>query len=301
MEARSRTASLRDAIAEHVNDGDTVFLGGFGHAVPTAAVHEIIRQGRRDLTIVRSGCDIAVDQLIASGCVSRLVFGWVGNPGVGLAHAFRRAYAAGTVQVEEWTNFSLVLRLEARRLGVPFLPSRVLRQGDARDALADVQDVRCPYTGEVLTAIPAITVDVAVIHAQRADETGNVQLWGIKGDTVTGALAADRVVATVEEIVPGEVITGAPERTIVPAHRVAALATVPWGAHPSYVEGCYGRDDAHYLQYDEVSRTEEGVTTYLDEWVHAVPSRAAYLEKVPMTQLAAAPGGNRRVSGVADA
>ena len=301
MRATCRTLTLSDAVAEHVHDGDTVFLGGFGHAVPTAAVHEIIRQGRRELTIVRSGCDIAVDQLIAGGCVARLVFGWVGNPGVGLAHSFRRAYADGSLSVEEWTNFSLVLRLEATRLGVPFLPARILRAGDARSVLPEVQDVHCPYTGEVLTAIPAIPVDVAIVHAQRADARGNVQLWGIKGDTVTGALAADRVVATVEQIVSSDVILGSPDLSVIPGHRVAAISEVPWGAHPSYVDGYYGRDDQHYLDYDKLSRSAEGATAYLDEWVHGFGSRADYLARVAVIDLAAAPGGAGRTSGAGHA
>lgn len=290
---KEQDAALRTAIAEHVRDGDTVFLGGFGHAVPTAAVHELIRQGRRDLTIVRSGCDIAVDQLIAAGCVARLVFGWVGNPGIGLAHAFRRALAAGALEVEEWTNFSLVLRLEARRLGVPFLPGRVLCAGDAASELPGLRLVTCPYTGEELAAVPAMPVDVAIIHAQRADAEGNVQFWGIKGDTVTGALAADRVIATVEEVVPSAVVLEQPDRTIVPAHRVVAVAEVPFGAHPSYVDGHYGRDDAHYVDYDRAARTVEGIEAYLDEWVHGLPTRDEYLAHIPVESLRDAPGGRR--------
>lgn len=286
-----RVTTLREAIAEHVADGDTVFLGGFGHAVPTAAAHELIRQGRRDLTLVRSGCDIVVDQLVARGCVSRLVFGWVGNPGIGLAHAFRRAHAEGAITIEEWTNFSLVLRLEAARLGVPFLPSRVLRAGDARSALPGVADVTCPYTGEALTAVPAIPVDVALVHAQRADAHGNVQLWGVRGDTVTGALAARRVVATVEEIVDRERVLASPHLTVVPAHRVAAVVEVPFGAHPSYVDGHYGRDDAHYVAYDRASRTPEGTEEWIGAWVDACPTREDYLARVATEELRRAPGG----------
>lgn len=279
--------SLATAVAEHVRDGDTVFLGGFGHAVPTAAVHELIRSRRRDLTVVRSGCDIAVDLLIARGCVRRLVFGWIGNPGIGLAHAFRRAVARGELELEEWTNFSLVLRLEATRLGVPFLPARVLRAGDTRRHLPDVDDVVCPYTGEHLTAVPALPIDVAVIHAQRADQDGNVQLWGVRGDTRSGALAARRVVATVEEVVAPEVIESTPNLTIVPAERVAAVVAVPWGAHPSYVDGYYGRDDAHYADYDRRARTEEGLEDYLRQWVDEVADRAAYQRLVPQHLLSA--------------
>jgi glutaconate CoA-transferase, subunit A len=281
----SRT-SLASAVAEHIPDGATVFLGGFGHAVPNAAGHELIRAGRRGLTVVRSGCDILVDQLIAAGCVERVVFGWIGNPGIGLAHAFRRAVAAGTVSYEEWTNFSLVLRLEAARLGVGFLPARVLRGGDARAVLPDLRDVTCPYTGEILTAVPALRPDVAIVHAQRADTHGNIQLRGVIGDTVTGALAADAVVATVEEIVAPEEILDTPNDTVVPAHRVAAVVEIPWGAHPSYVHGHYRRDDRHYRDYDAAARTEEGLAAYLDRWVHGLADRDDYVAGLDRAGLA---------------
>jgi glutaconate CoA-transferase, subunit A len=284
--------SLASAVAEHVPDGATIFLGGFGHAVPTAAGHELIRQGRRGLTLVRSGCDVLVDLLIGAGCVERVVFGWIGNPGIGLAHAFRRAVAAGTVAYEEWTNFSLVLRLEAARLGVGFLPARVLRAGDAPVVLPELRDVICPYTDETLTAVPALRPDVAIVHAQRADADGNLQLRGVIGDTVTGALAAERVVATVEQIVPTERILDAPNDTVVPAHRVAAVVEVPWGAHPSYVHGHYGRDDRHYRDYDLAARTEEGFEEYLARWVHDGTDRDRYLSRVDLDAL-----GWERVTG----
>jgi glutaconate CoA-transferase subunit A len=276
--------SLEQSVAEHVTDGDTIFLGGFGHAVPSAAVREIVRQGKRDLTIVRSGCDILVDVLIARGCARKVVFGWIGNPGIGLAHAFRRAVADGTVEYEEWTNFSLVLRLEAARLGVPFLPARLLRAGDVRSGL-DVADVTCPYTGEVLTAIPAIHVDTAIVHAQRADDVGNVQFWGVVGDTATGAMAADRVIATVEEIVPHEVVLDSPNATMVPAHRVAAVSVVPWGAHPSYVDGHYERDDDHYRRYDELARSREGLEEYLRRWVDEPQGHEDYRQLIDESAL----------------
>jgi glutaconate CoA-transferase subunit A len=277
--------SLAQSVADHVADGDTVFLGGFGHAVPSATVHELIRQGKRGLTLVRSGSDILVDMLIARGCVRKVVFGWIGNPSIGLAHAFRRAVSAGTIEYEEWTNFSLVLRLEAARLGVPFLPGRVLRAGDVRSGLPEVRDVTCPYTGEELTAIPAIDIDVALVHGQRADAEGNVQLWGVRGDTVTGAMAAKRVIATVEEIVDAEVVQSTPNLTIVPAHRVAAVSVVPWGAHPSYIQDHYVRDDLHYLEYDAASRTPEGLEEYLARWVDGVADRDEYRSLIPAERL----------------
>jgi glutaconate CoA-transferase subunit A len=276
--AKSKLMPLAQAIGQHLPDGATVFVGGFGHAVPFAAAHEFIRQGKRDLTLCRSGTDILFDQAIAAGCVRKVIFGYIGNPGVGLAHAFNRAMAAGTLDIEEWTNFSMVLRFHAARLGVPFLPADILRAGDIGGASIDVHAVTCPYTGRELSAIPALKPDVALIHAQRADAAGNVQFWGIDGDSREGALAADTIIATVEEMVPADVVAGAPERTMVPAHRVAAVSLVPGGAHPSYVQDCYDRDDAHYAEYDKISRKAEEVDAYLDKYVHGVADRAGYLE-----------------------
>jgi glutaconate CoA-transferase subunit A len=277
MSAPSKLVSLKEAIRDHLPDGATVFIGGFGHAVPFAAAHEFIRQGKRGLTLCRAGTDILFDQAIAGGSVSKVIFGYVGNPGVGLAHSFSRALAAGEIEMEEWTNFSMVLRLHAARLGVPFLPADILRAGDIAAGSIDVRPVICPYTGRVLSAIPALKPDVALIHAQRADEAGNVQFWGIDGDTREGALAADKVIATVEAIVSPEVIRESPERTMVPAHRVAAVALVPGGAHPSYVQDFYGRDDAHFAEYDKISRKPETMAEYLDKYVRGVADRAGYL------------------------
>jgi len=177
--------------------------------------------------------------------------------------------AAGAVELEEWTNFSMILRLHAGRLGVPFLPARILGIGDQTTATAGVARVSCPYTGTELAAIPALVPDVALIHAQQADPEGNVQLWGVDGDTVEGALASERILVTVERIVPRETLRAAPERTRLPAHRVTAVAEVPMGAHPSWVDGFYSRDDAHYRQYDEVSRDPATLDQWLDTWVRS--------------------------------
>jgi glutaconate CoA-transferase, subunit A len=284
---KSKLVPLAEAIGAHLPDGSVVFIGGFGHAVPFAAAHEFIRQGKRDLTLVRAGTDILFDQAIAGGCVRKVIFGYIGNPGVGLAHSFSRARAEGKLEMEEWTNFSMVLRLHAARLGVPFLPADILLAGDIAGASIEVKTVTCPYTGRKLAAIPALKPDVALIHAQRADEAGNVQFWGIDGDTREGALAAGKVIATVEEIVPSEVVRSAPEKTIVPAHRVAALSVVPGGAHPSYVQDYYGRDDAHFAEYDKISRKPESMATYLDEHIFGVPDRAGYLARFDKERLSA--------------
>lgn len=260
---------LQTIVRDHVRPGQTLFVGGFGHAVPFALGHEIIRQDIGDLTLCRAGADILFDQMIAAGLVRRVIFGYIGNPGIGLAHAFRRAVAAGAVELEEWTNFSMILRLHAGRLGVPFLPARILGIGDQTPATARVASVTCPYTGTELAAIPALVPDVALIHAQQADADGNVQLWGVDGDTVEGALASERIIVTVERIVPREILRASPERTRLPAHRVTAVAEVPMGAHPSWVDGFYSRDDAHYRHYDEISRDPAALDQWLDEWVRS--------------------------------
>ena len=282
---QSKVKPLTDGLAALVRDGDTVFLGGFGQGIPFAAGHELIRQGRRGLTLCRSGADILFDQLIAAGCTTRVVFGYIGNPGIGLAHAFRRAVAEGSIEVEEWSNFAMVLRLHASALGVPFLPSRVLRTGDIAPAVAGVGEIDCPFTGESLSAIPALTPDVALVHAQRADELGNVQLWGIAGDTVIGALASRRILVTVEEVVERDLVREDPNRTVIPGYRVQAVCPVPWGAHPSYVQGYYARDDAFYHAYDEISRTPERLKEYLDDWVFGVSDRAEYARRLDTASL----------------
>ncbi len=273
----SKLLTVAEAVQCHVPDGALVFIGGFGHCVPFAAGHELIRQGRKGLTLCRSGTDILFDQLIAAGCVAKVIFGYLGNPGIGIAHSFRRAVDAGSLAIEEWTNFTMLLRLHAGRLGIPFLPSRALLAGDIPKASADARKIVCPFTGETLSAIPALVPDVALIHAQRADEDGNVQMWGIDGDSREGALASRAVIATVEEIVSRAVVRATPERTMVPAHRVAAVCHAPGGAHPSYVQGYYTRDDEHYALYDRVSRKVDELSAYLDRYVRRVADREAYL------------------------
>ncbi|MBT8004458.1 MAG: CoA transferase subunit A, partial [Rhodospirillales bacterium] len=241
----NKSKSLSQAVSENVSAGDTVFVGGFGHCVPFALGHEILRQRLTDLTICRSGADILFDQLIAGGAVRKIIFGYFGNPGIGLSHAFRRAVKDGTLEYEDWTNFAMMLRLHAAQLGVPFLPSRILQLGDMAGASIEVETMTCPYTGDSLACIPALAPDVAIVHAPQADTAGNVQFLGVDGDTVMGALASKRIVVTVERFVEPNEIARMPERTRLPAHRVNAVALVPWGAHPSYVDGDYGRDDEH--------------------------------------------------------
>lgn len=283
---------LRTMIRDHVRPGQTVFVGGFGHAVPFALGHETIRQDIGGLTLCRAGADILFDQMIAAGVARRVIFGYIGNPGIGLGHAFRRAVKAGQVELEEWTNFAMILRLHAGRLGLPFLPARILGIGDQTPATETAARITCPYTGTELAAIPALVPDVAFVHAQQADAEGNVQLWGVDGDTVDGALASDKILATVERIVSPEVIRAAADRTRLPAHRVTAIAEVPMGAHPSYVDSFYSRDDAHYRHYDEVSRDPGNLVRWLDTWVRS-GGGARCLELLSKAEIAALRAGLR--------
>ncbi len=281
----SKVAPLSEIVRGAVRSGDTVFVGGFGQAVPFAIGFEIARQRIGDLVLCRTGADILVDMLIAAGCARRVVIGWIGNPGLGLAHAFNRAVAAGRLEFEETSNFGLLLRLLAARLGVPYLPTRSLLGGDMPQHLPTLKQVKCPFTGETLAAVSALTPDVAILHAQRSDEHGNIQAWGILGDTVEGVLASKCVIATVEEIVSSKEIARQPDRTIVPGHRVDAVALVPFGAYPSYCQDYYGRDDDFYRRYDAIARKEESLTAWLAENVHALPDWTKYLAHVGPARL----------------
>ncbi len=293
---RKKLVDLRDAVARHIHDGDTVFVGGFGQCIPFAIAHEIVRQGRKELTLCRSGADILFDLLIGAGCVRKVIFGYVGNPGIGLAHAFRRAVEAGTVAVEDWTNFSMVLRLHAGAMGVPFLPAATLRGRDLPNDLP-VKSVTCPYTGEEMTAVPALRPDVALIHAQYADEEGNIQLFGLSGDTLDGALASTRIVATVEEIVPASVIRSRPDRTVVPGFRVASVSEAKWGAHPSYVDGFYSRDDDAYAEWDKLSRKAEQLTAWIEKNVKGVRDFSGYLKNLDPKRCDALVAARREILG----
>jgi glutaconate CoA-transferase subunit A len=247
--------SLVEGIAELVHDGDTVALEGFTHLIPFSAGHEIIRQGRRDLTLVRMTPDIVYDQLIGMGCARRLVFSWGGNPGVGSLHRFRDAVQngwPGPLEIEEHSHAGMANRYVAGASGLPFA---VLRGYVGTDLIARSEQIRpitCPFTGELLTAVSALRPDVTIVHAQRADRSGNVQMWGITGVQKEAVLAAKRSLVTVEEVV--DVLTPAPDQVILPTWAVTAVAEVPGGAHPSYAMGYSVRDNDFYLAWDAISR-----------------------------------------------
>ena len=276
--------TMREAVAEHVHDGDSVAIEGFTHLICFAAAHEIIRQRRRNLTLCRLTPDLVADQMIAAGCVKKLVFSWAGNPGAGSLHAFRRATA---LELDEYSHFGMVGRFAAGAAGLPFWPLRDYTGTDLPKVNPNIRRVVCPFTGEELAAVPALQPDVAIVHAQRADASGNAQMWGIIGVQKEAAFAAKRVIVVAEELVEESVIRSDPNRTIVPSMIVSAVVHEPWGAHPSYVQGHYDRDNAFYVSWEEISRDQSRLERYLDEFVYGVADRSEYAGKVPLEQLRA--------------
>ena len=236
----TKVRSLEAAIAECVGDGDSVVLEGFTHLIPFAAGHEIIRQQRRALSLIRLTPDLLFDQMIAAGCCANLIFSWGGNPGVGSLHALRRAVEHGrpnTISIDEYSHFGLAMRLYAGAAGLPFMPMRNYFGSDLPKVNGNIKPVTCPFTGADLYAVPALNPDVAIVHVQRCDADGNAQVWGLLGLQRESAFAARRVIVTAEEIVPTSVIRSDPNRTIIPSPRVTAVCHVPLGAHPSYAQG----------------------------------------------------------------
>jgi glutaconate CoA-transferase subunit A len=272
---------MHDAIAAHVRDGDTVVIEGFTHLINFAAGHEIIRQRRKDLTLCRLTPDIIYDQMIAAGCARKLVFSWAGNPGAGSLHAFRRAVEKGTprLEIEEYSHFGMVARMSAGAASLPFWTMRNYMGTDLPVANPRIRTVTCPYTGEVLATVPALNPDVTIIAAQRADQNGNAQVWGLLGVQKEAAFASKRVIVVVEELVDESVIRADPNRTLIPGMIVDAVVVEPWGCHPSYAQGFYDRDNDFYVGWEDISRDPAKLQAYLDEWVYGVKDRAEYLRK----------------------
>jgi glutaconate CoA-transferase subunit A len=272
---------MRDAVAAHVRDGDTVVIEGFTHLICFAAGHEIIRQGRRDLTLCRLTPDLIYDQMIAAGCARKLVFSWAGNPGAGSLYAFRRA-AEGKgppLELEEYSHFGMVARLSAGAARLPFWTMRNYMGTDLPRVNPMIRSVSCPYTGEVLSTVPALNPDVTIVHAQRSDAQGNAQIWGLLGVQKEAAFASDRVIVVVEEMVDESAIRADPNRTVIPGLIVDAVVVEPWGAHPSYAQGYYDRDNEFYIGWEKISRDPAALARYLDKFVYGVRDRAEYVEK----------------------
>jgi len=275
--------TMHDAIATYVHDGDAIAIEGFTAFICFAAGHEIIRQGRRDLVLCRMTPDLLYDQMVAAGCARKLIFSYLGNPGVGSLHCVRRAVEKGIprpLEIEEYSHFGMVGRYTAGAARLPFFPLRSYVGSDLPGVNPNIRFVQDPYTGESIAVVPPLNPDVTIIHAQRADVQGNTQIWGLLGVQKEAAFAARHVIVVVEEIVDEAVIRSDPNRTIIPGLIVDAVVHEPYGAHPSYVQGYYDRDNAFYLEWDRISQDETATQAWLDEWVYGVRDRGEYVEKM---------------------
>ncbi|MEJ2731948.1 MAG: CoA-transferase [Anaerolineae bacterium] len=278
-----KIATLHDAIAEHVHNGDAVAIEGFTAFICFAAAHEIIRQRRHDLTLCRMTPDLIYDQMIAAGCARKMVFSYLGNPGVGSLHCVRRAVENGIprpLEIEEYSHFGMVSRYMAGAARLPFFPLRSYFGADQPNVNPRIQFVESPYGDGSVAVVPPLNPDVAILHAQRADANGNTQIWGLLGVQKEVAFAADRVIVVVEEIVDEAVVRRDPNRTLIPGLLVDAVVHEPYGAHPSYAQGYYDRDNQFYLEWDRISRDEAATQAWLEEWVYGLKDRAAYRAKL---------------------
>jgi glutaconate CoA-transferase subunit A len=274
----SKLLSLKLAISRFVPDNSSVVMGSAQETlIPFAAGHEIIRQRKRDLTLIGPISDILFDQLIGAGCVRKVRAAWVGNVITGSGYNFRRAIESGLLEIEDHSNLTLSMALRAGALGVPFLPTQTARGSDLFKTNPGLKTVICPFTSQNLTAVAAMNPDVTIIHAPRADEYGNAHCWGNTGITREACLAADRVLVTCEEVVSPEVISSDPNRVITPGFRVCAVAHAPWGAHPSPVPGYYNRDHQAFLDYRDESITPPAFAAWQARWVDGVKDQAGYM------------------------
>ena len=280
----SKVTTMREAIVAHVHDGDTVAIEGFTHLICFAAGHEIIRQRKRDLTLCRMTPDVIADQMIAAGVASRLVFSWMGNPGVGSLHAIRRRIESADpapLEIEEYSHFGMVCRYMAGASRLPFFPLRSYDHSDLPNANPRIVPMASPFDpDDVVYAVPPLNPDVTIVHAQRADARGDAQIWGLLGCQKEAAFAAERVIVVCEELVDEDVIRRDPNRTAIPGLIVDAVVVQPKGCHPSYAQGYYDRDNRFYLEWDEVARDPARLEAWLDEWVHGTEDHDAYVAKL---------------------
>jgi glutaconate CoA-transferase, subunit A len=280
---KTKVMAMEQAISRFVHDGDVIVIEGFTHLICFAAAHEIIRQRRRELTVCRLTPDLIYDQLIGAGCVEKLVFSWAGNPGAGPLYALRRAVEQGIpnpLELEEYSHYGMVARFVAGAARLPFYPLRNYMGSDLPRVNPRIKKVACPFTGEVLAAVPALKPDTAIIHAQRADENGNAQIWGLLGVQKEAAFASRNTIVVAEEIVDERIIRSDPNRTLIPGLIVKAVVSEPFGCHPSYVQGYYDRDNGFYIRWREISKDVARFNSYLDEWVYGVRDRADYVERM---------------------
>jgi glutaconate CoA-transferase subunit A len=276
----NKLTSLTEAVQQFVHDGDCVYAAGFTHLIPFAAGHEIIRQERKNLVLARATPDLIYDQMTAAGCARKLIFSYLGNPGVGSLRVIRKEIEGGRLELEEYSHFSMISRLQAGASGLPFMPMNPTAAGDLEKANPNYRRVKDPYSDQEVVVVPALNPDVAIIHVQRADAEGNAHIWGIIGEQKEAAFAARHVILTTEEIVDNSVISSDPNRTVIPGLIVDAVCHVPFCAHPSYTQGYYDRDNAFYLEWDKLSASPDDTQKWLQEWVFGLKDHAAYWQKL---------------------
>ncbi|MCB8968310.1 MAG: CoA transferase subunit A [Ardenticatenaceae bacterium] len=301
MEKHNKLITMSEAVSRFVDDGSSVAIEGFTAFICFAAGHEIIRQRKQNLTLIRMTPDLIYDQMVAAGVAAKMVFSYLGNPGVGSLYAIRRAVEKGIPQplaIEEYSHFGMVGRYIAGASNLPFFPLRSYSGSDMPQANPLIKFVDSPYGDGEIAVVPPINPDVAFLHAQRADASGNTQLWGLLGMQKEVAFAAKKVVVVVEEIVDEDVIRRDPNRTLIPGLVVDAVVHEPYGAHPSYVQGYYDRDNAFYLDWGERSQDLAATEAWLQEWVYNVPDRAAYLAQLGQERLHSLAPGELMADGV---
>jgi len=282
-EMAEKLMTMKQAIQRYVKNGDTLVIEGFTHLICFAASHEIIRQEKKNLVACRLTPDLIYDQMIAAGCVKKLVFSWAGNPGVGPLYGLRRAFEKGIprqIEIEEYTHFGMVARFMAGASKLPFMHLRNFSGTDLPKKNTNIKSVKCPYTGETLASVPALNPDVAIIQAQRVDAFGNAQIWGLMGVQREAAFASEKVIIVAEELVKSDVVRSDPNRTLIPGMIVDAVVIEPYAAHPSYAQGYYDRDNQFYVDWYKISKDQESMENYISEWILDVPNRKEYLEKL---------------------
>jgi len=276
----TKLTMLSEAVSQFIHNGDIVYAAGFTHLIPFAAGHEIIRQQKRELTLARATPDLIYDQMVAAGCARKVIFSYMGNPGVGSLRIVRAEIEAGRLEWEEYSHFGMISRLQAGAAGLPFMPMNQTGALDLERCNLSIKRVTDPYSGREVITVPALNPDVAIVHVQRADKDGNAHLWGIIGEQKEVAFASKRIILTAEEIVDEAVIRSDPNRTLIPGFIVTAVCQVPGAAHPSYAQGYYDRDNDFYLKWDKISENSGTVKEYLDEWVYGVKDRQEYWQKL---------------------
>jgi glutaconate CoA-transferase subunit A len=276
----TKLCSLKEAVSSYVHDGDTLYCAGFTHLIPFSAGHEIIRQGRKNLTLARATPDLIYDQMVAAGCAKKLIFSYIGNPGVGSLRIVRNELEAGRLEWEEYSHFGMISRLQAGASGLPFIPMNQTAATDLERNNPNIRRVQDPYTGREVITVPPLTPDVGIIHVQRADKNGNAHIWGIIGEQKEVAFASKSVIITAEEIVDEDVIRSDPNRTLIPELIVKAVCHVPHCAHPSYTQGYYDRDNVFYLNWDKISEDPQSVNQWLDDWVYGLKDAGEYWQKL---------------------